>query len=279
MIEKNNGFIEHLPSLVGRRAARPASDALHLSRGIPGDIFRTVSDFCAALILLVVASPVILLAALFIKITSRGPAFYTQTRMGRKGRAYTIYKLRTMKHNCESVSGPCWSIAGDDRVTAVGRLLRKTHLDEFPQLWNVVRGEMSLVGPRPERPEFMPQLASAIPLYRARLMVHPGVTGLAQVQLPPDTDLPSVRLKLAYDLYYVAHRSLGLDLRIIAATTLKMLGLPYAMISRVLFLPRGEVVENQYRAFVDEHRTEPIVRRRNHTDSDDMIDLEMAPCG
>ena len=147
-------------------------------------------------------------AAIVVKLTSRGPAFYTQIRLGQDGRAYAIYKLRTMTHDCEKLSGPQWSKKGDCRVTAVGRLLRRSHLDELPQLWNVLRGEMSLIGPRPERPEFVPRLERSLPHYRARLHVRPGVTGLAQVQLPPDTDLGSVRRKLAYrPLLCSAHES------------------------------------------------------------------------
>src|SRR5437899_2183004 len=199
--------------------------------------------------MLVVAARLIVLSALFVKLTSRGPAFYTQTRMGRDGKPYTIYKLRSMAHDCEKDSGPCWSRAGDSRVTPVGRFLRRTHLDELPQLWNVLRGDMSLIGPRPERPEFVPQLEQAIPHYRERLAVRPGVTGLAQVQLPPDTDLDSVRVKLAYDLYYARKLGLWLDLRVCFATALKMLGLPFRLLKRLFLFPARETIEAAYRAF------------------------------
>ena len=139
------------------------------------------------------AAPFIFVAALLVKLTSRGPAFYSQVRLGLDGRPFYIRKLRTMYHNCERLSGPCWSTANDCRITPVGRFLRRSHIDELPQLWNVLCGEMSLVGPRPERPELIPTLARSIPGYRHRLEVRPGVTGLAQIQLPPDTDLDSVR--------------------------------------------------------------------------------------
>src|SRR5207253_4196733 len=142
------------------------------------------------------------------------PVFYSQIRLGRGGKPFAIYKIRTMTHNCEKVSGAQWSTPGDARITPVGRFLRKTHLDELPQLWNVLRADMSLVGPRPERPEFVPKLEHALPRYRDRLAVRPGVSGLAQVQLPPDTDLASVRRKLAHDLFYVERMSFWLDLRI-----------------------------------------------------------------
>jgi lipopolysaccharide/colanic/teichoic acid biosynthesis glycosyltransferase len=201
-------------------------------------------DFVLALGLLVVAAPFIVLSALVVKLTSRGPAFYTQTRLGRNGRPYSIYKIRTMRHNCERESGPRWSTAGDTRITPVGRFLRRTHLDELPQLFNVLRGEMSLVGPRPERPEFATQLEKAIPHYADRLLVKPGITGLAQVQLPPDTDLDSVRRKLARDLYYVQNVGLWLDLQIVLGTFVYVLGIPFWVAKKVIGVPGGEDVES-----------------------------------
>jgi lipopolysaccharide/colanic/teichoic acid biosynthesis glycosyltransferase len=203
---------------------------------------KTAFDFVAAAVLMVAAAPVIALAAMLVKLTSRGPAFYTQTRVGRNGRLFTIYKVRTMIHKCESLTGPRWSMPGDPRITSVGYFLRVAHLDELPQLLNVLRGEMSLIGPRPERPEFVPELERALPRYRERLAVLPGVTGLAQVQLPADTDLSSVRKKLAYDLYYLRHLSPGLDLRILCCTALYAVGVPFRW-SRGLFgVPNSETV-------------------------------------
>jgi lipopolysaccharide/colanic/teichoic acid biosynthesis glycosyltransferase len=201
-----------------------------------------VLDGVLGLVLLVLSAPLILLAGLLIRLTSRGPVFYSQTRSGRNGRPFTLYKIRTMYHDCEQQSGPRWSRPGDPRVMPVGRLLRKTHLDELPQLWNVLRGEMSLVGPRPERPEFIPQLEQAIPYYRGRLLVRPGLTGLAQVQLPPDTDLASVRLKLAYDLYYVRQHGLWLDLRILAGTVFHVLGMPWQTVRKLTLIPAPAVI-------------------------------------
>src|SRR5205085_11588970 len=124
-----------------------------------------------------------------------------------------------------------------------GRCLRRTHLDELPQLWNVLRGDMSLVGPRPERPEFVPDLERALPHYRDRLLVKPGVTGLAQVQLPADTDLESVRRKLAYDLYYIRTFGLWLDLRLILSTALRLLGFPYSWLTVLFGIPSRETIE------------------------------------
>jgi lipopolysaccharide/colanic/teichoic acid biosynthesis glycosyltransferase len=194
-------------------------------------------------VLLVAAVIPMAVIALLVKLTSRGPAIYSQTRVGRGGRPFRIYKFRTMWHECERHSGPRWCSQGDPRVTPLGRFLRWTHLDELPQLWNVVRGDMSLVGPRPERPEFTPMLERSLPRYRDRLHVRPGVTGLAQVHLPPDTDLASVRRKLTYDLYYVERRTLWLDLRLIASTALVMVFIPYGVAWRLLRIPGPEKVE------------------------------------
>jgi lipopolysaccharide/colanic/teichoic acid biosynthesis glycosyltransferase len=201
-------------------------------------------DFIVASLMLIFAAPVIGVIVLFVRLTSRGPGLYTQARVGLRGRVYSIYKIRTMHHDCERRSGPQWSQAGDPRVTRLGRCLRKTHLDELPQLWNVLRGEMSLVGPRPERPEFVPDLAKAIPHYNERLLVRPGVTGLAQVQLPADTDLKSVRRKLACDLFYTQRQTLWLDLRIVLATATKVVAVPFAAAQVVLRLPDAEAVRH-----------------------------------
>src|SRR5205823_149848 len=141
-------------------------------------------EFVLALVGFFLSAPVILLAAVLIKLTSRGPAFYTQVRLGKDGRRFTIYKLRTMYHRAEATTGPIWAAPGDHRVSTVGKLLRATHLDELPQLVNVLMGDMSLIGPRPERPEIVHQLQARIDKYLHRLTVRPGITGLAQVQLP-----------------------------------------------------------------------------------------------
>ncbi|MFO0951495.1 MAG: sugar transferase [Isosphaeraceae bacterium] len=193
-------------------------------------------DVTLAVALTVLTAPLLILAVFAVKATSRGPAIYSQVRLGRGRRAFTMFKIRTMHHDCERLTGPKWSTENDPRVTPVGRFLRRTHLDELPQLWNVVRGEMSLVGPRPERPEFVAQLERSLPDYGRRLEVFPGVTGLAQVNLPPDVDQESVRRKLVYDLYYVEQIGPWLDARLMAATALFLAGVPFAVSSRLLGL-------------------------------------------
>jgi lipopolysaccharide/colanic/teichoic acid biosynthesis glycosyltransferase len=203
--------------------------------------FKAASDILLAVILLVVLAPLIAILMVLVKLTSPGPAIYSQVRLGRDGRRFRIHKLRSMTHECERDSGPRWSIGNDPRVTRLGRLLRRTHLDELPQLWNVVRGEMSLVGPRPERPEFVEQLERAIPGYRGRLVVRPGVTGLAQVQLPADTDLDSVRRKIGRDLHYIEEMGPRLDLKILVATAMKVVGVPCPTACRLLGIPTREV--------------------------------------
>lgn len=217
-----------------------------------------------ALMGLVAAAPLLLLAIILVKLTSRGPAFYCQVRLGKNGQPFTIYKIRTMTHNCERLSGARWCTPGDPRITPVGRWLRRTHLDELPQLWNVVRGDMSLIGPRPERPEFVPQLEQVIPHYKERLLVRPGLSGLAQIQLPADTDLASVRRKLAYDLCYVENLSLALDVRLVAHTVAYLMGVPFHVVNAIATVPSGILVEDAYEALATEceprHRVEPIAQ-------------------
>lgn len=163
-----------------------------------------------------------------------------------------------MVHDCEKVSGARWSTSGDSRVTPCGRFLRRTHIDELPQLWNVIRGEMSLVGPRPERPEFAVHLDQVIFYYRKRLAVRPGVTGFAQVQLPGDTDLESVRRKLMYDLYYIQHISPWFDARIVLSTGLKMIGASFAGLRRWFYFPERESVEAAYERLILEGPRVPL---------------------
>ena len=166
------------------------------------------------------------LAALAIKLTSRGPVLFRQERLGMGGRPFELYKLRTMRQDAEAKAGAVWSPKNDSRTTRLGAVLRKLHLDELPQLLNVLKGDMSLVGPRPERPEFVHFLADRLPGYLDRLAVAPGVTGLAQLNLSPDTDLTSVCLKLVLDIEYVESAGFLLDARIVLCTGLRILKLP-----------------------------------------------------
>jgi lipopolysaccharide/colanic/teichoic acid biosynthesis glycosyltransferase len=191
--------------------------------------------------------PFLLLAAFCIKVSSPGPVLYTQVRLGRDGRHYTLFKFRTMAVDSEK-NGACWCLPGDKRVTWLGRFLRRTHIDELPQLWNVLRREMSLIGPRPERPEFVRTLEGALPHYRQRLALRPGLTGLAQVQQAADTDLESVRTKLADDLWYVKYRSFGLDVRILLATALLLCGTSFRLLRWLFRFPTRAMVEAAYTA-------------------------------
>jgi exopolysaccharide biosynthesis polyprenyl glycosylphosphotransferase len=156
--------------------------------------------------------------ALAILIESRRPIFYTQARLGQGGRPYAVVKFRTMHQDAETDGQALWAKKGDPRMTRVGRFLRRTHLDEFPQFWNVLLGEMSLVGPRPERPELVAELEKQIPFYRARLLVKPGITGWAQVNFGKGASIEGSAEKLEYDLYYIKHRGLLMDIWIILRT-------------------------------------------------------------
>jgi lipopolysaccharide/colanic/teichoic acid biosynthesis glycosyltransferase len=183
------------------------------------------TDFVLASGLLLFSIPLMLMCMGLVRITSRGPAIYTQTRVGRGGRIFTLYKIRTMVHNCESLTGPRWCLPGDTRITRVGRVLRRLHLDELPQLVNVLKGDMSLVGPRPERPEIVKNLRQVVPGYDRRHVVKPGITGFAQVNLPPDSCIRSVKNKLVYDLFYIRHGGWRMEMYIMLATLLKLVGM------------------------------------------------------
>jgi lipopolysaccharide/colanic/teichoic acid biosynthesis glycosyltransferase len=183
-------------------------------------------DYALAFLVALVGLPVLAIAALLVKITSPGPAIYSQTRVGRAGRNFTIYKIRTMRNDCERLTGPQWSTGNkDSRVTPLGKILRTLHIDELPQLWNVFRGEMSLIGPRPERPEIVADLRRNVFGYDCRHQVRPGITGFAQVHLPPDSCLQTVKNKLIYDRYYLSRMGILLDLSILACTAMKVMGL------------------------------------------------------
>ena len=204
-----------------------------------------------ALVLLLMALPVLLVLSAVIRLTSRGPSIYRQIRVGLHGCPFLMYKLRTMRQDAEAGKGALWCQPRDPRVTFVGRILRASHLDEIPQLINVVRGEMALIGPRPERPEFTQTLARDIPGYMQRHVVRPGITGLAQVQLPPDSNLESVRRKLVFDLEYARHGTLWLDSRILLATLFRLFGSRFGIAANLLGLRHTHTVTRPHRSEPD----------------------------
>jgi exopolysaccharide biosynthesis polyprenyl glycosylphosphotransferase len=175
-------------------------------------------DIMISAALLLFTLPLMVLVAAAIRIESRGPVFYRQERVGRYGRVFMLRKFRSMAVDAEAVGKPVWAAAKDPRVTRVGRFIRRTRVDELPQLINVLAGEMSFIGPRPERPQFVRQLTAAIQHYADRECLKPGITGWAQVKFPYGASIEDARMKLAYDLYYVKHRSLFLNLMIMFAT-------------------------------------------------------------
>jgi lipopolysaccharide/colanic/teichoic acid biosynthesis glycosyltransferase len=176
-----------------------------------------VDRFVAALLLIPIL-PIMLILAICIKLTSKGPCVYAQERLGRNGRPFTMYKLRSMVVDAEKSTGAVWASQNDSRVTVIGKFLRKFHLDELPQLLNVLRGEMALVGPRPERDEFVKILSREIDGYSYRLLVIPGVTGFAQLNLPPDLEVADVRRKISLDFEYIENASFWFDFVLILGT-------------------------------------------------------------
>ncbi len=194
---------------------------------------KRVFDVVVTLLLLVPAVLLLIPIVIIVAVTSPGPILYTQERLGWRRRSFTMYKIRTMLPDCERLTGPRWCTRDDPRITPVGRFLRRSHLDELPQLWNILKGDMSLVGPRPERPEFVAQLEKAFPSYTDRLLVRPGLTGLAQVQLPADIDHESVRRKLLCDRDYLRNVSFWLDLRLMICTGLFCAGVPFPVSCRL----------------------------------------------
>jgi lipopolysaccharide/colanic/teichoic acid biosynthesis glycosyltransferase len=155
---------------------------------------------------------------LAIRLDSKGPIFYSQTRVGKAGQVFKVVKFRTMRQDAEAANGPQWAGNNDPRVTRVGKFLRSSRLDEIPQLWCVLKGDMAFVGPRPERPEFIERLSKEIPFYGVRHMVRPGLTGWAQVKYKYGSTIEDSREKLQYDLYYIKNASIGLDLLIMFLT-------------------------------------------------------------
>ena len=184
---------------------------------------KRVFDVGLSALLLVLSSPICLVAAVLIKVTSRGPIFFTQERAGLDGTPFTLIKFRTMQENAEAEGGPQWAAEKDPRITKIGRILRKMRIDEFPQLLNVLKGDMSLIGPRPERPVFVEQFEREISYYKERLAVRPGITGWAQVQQGYAAGTEQTKEKLGYDLFYLKNQSFTLDLLIFFVTAKRML--------------------------------------------------------
>ncbi len=184
---------------------------------------KRLIDVITAFIILTVFSPLWILFSLAIKVNSRGPILYRQERVGLNGKRFVAYKFRSMVKDAESDTGPVWADKDDPRITKIGRFMRRFRLDEIPQFINVIRGQMSVVGPRPERPYFVQQLSEEFPFYYRRHKVRPGISGWAQIKHPYDTDLEDVREKLKYDFFYIENAGLSLDLKIMVSTMAVML--------------------------------------------------------
>jgi sugar transferase (PEP-CTERM system associated) len=192
------------------------SDGFRASRATR--FVKRMLDLAFSIIGTVLAAPLVVLTAIAIRLDSPGPILYSQTRVGENGRVFNVYKFRSMRTDAEREGTPIWARDKDDRVTRIGRIIRKARLDELPQFWNVMRGDMSFVGPRPERPFFVEQLAQEIPFYQQRHAVKPGLTGWAQVKYRYGSSLEDAMEKLRYDLYYIKHLSIFFDLTIVFDT-------------------------------------------------------------
>jgi lipopolysaccharide/colanic/teichoic acid biosynthesis glycosyltransferase len=211
-------FAERLPASYLDERWVATADGFRAFNETSFQVIKQLSDVSFAFLGLLVCSPIVALAAVLIKLQDGGPVFYTQERVGTGGTTFRIHKLRTMVGQAEDFTGPVWAFPGDPRVTRVGRWLRRLRVDEIPQMWNVLKGEMSFVGPRPERPVFVEALQSKYAMYSLRHLVRPGITGWAQVRCPYAASEEDNLLKLEYDLYYVQNASLLFDLRIILRT-------------------------------------------------------------
>jgi sugar transferase (PEP-CTERM system associated) len=218
---------DHLASVYEEYTGKIAVENLRPSWLIFSDGFRKTPlllglkralDLSLALVGLIMMAPVMLMVALLVKLSSAGTALYHQERVGLNGQRFTVHKFRTMHDDAEASTGPVWTRPNDTRVTAIGRILRRARLDELPQLWNILRGEMSFVGPRPERPSFVDQLTANIPFYGQRHVVKPGLTGWAQVRYTYGASVEDAVEKLQYDLYYIKNLSIAFDLVIVLET-------------------------------------------------------------
>ncbi len=227
------------------------SDQLSSKQKIYFTLSKRINQL-AAFLLLIPGLPIMFFLIILVHITSPGNAIYCQRRVGKDGKVFRLMKIRTMLKDAEAKTGPVWTAKNDPRITRLGRLLRPLHLDELPQLFNVLFGQMALIGPRPERPEFTAILEKKIPGYMFRTSVLPGITGLAQINLPPDSDLDSVRRKLVLDREYIENANLVMDLRIFFCTSMRIVGLPGKSCARIAGIAREEV--------------EPIADKKTPTD-------------
>ena len=228
-VEDGSAFYEQLTGKINLEGLRKSW--LIFSQGFVVSpsalLLKRVLDVVAAAVLLALTAPLMLLAALALRLDSPGPVFYRQVRVGLRGKLFTLWKFRSMQTDAETSGDPRWTDQGDTRVTRVGRILRKSRIDELPQLWNVFVGDMSLVGPRPERAAFIQRLLELNPIYEQRLVVRPGLTGWAQIMAPYASSFEESLEKLKYDLYYIKNLSFFLDLSILAST------------ARIVLLGRG----------------------------------------
>jgi sugar transferase (PEP-CTERM system associated) len=222
-IEEGAAFYERITGRVSLSMIRP-SWLIFTGPGRKArlaSLSRTLVHRLAALIGVVLSLPIVIVTAILIKLDSRGPIFYKQERVGKNGKTFTLIKFRSMRVDAEK-GGPVWASKGDDRTTRVGKVIRKIRVDEIPQFWNILRGEMSFVGPRPERPHFVAQLAQEIPYYEQRHLIAPGLTGWAQIKYPYGASIEDARQKLQYDLFYIKNYSLVFD-AIILFETIKII--------------------------------------------------------
>lgn len=181
-------------------------------------VVKVCIDYFTSIVVLLAGLPLWLIISLLIKLESKGPVFYRQERLGKGGKPFRVFKFRSMNNDAEKKSGPVWAGKNDPRITRIGKFLRISRIDEIPQMINVIMGEMSVVGPRPERPVFIDELKKMYPFYQKRLTIKPGLTGWAQVKLEYDTDMESVSKKLRYDFFYIENQSIFLDLEILIRT-------------------------------------------------------------
>jgi sugar transferase, PEP-CTERM system associated/exopolysaccharide biosynthesis polyprenyl glycosylphosphotransferase len=218
-IEESASFYERLTGRVLLDMIRP-SWLIFSSRGQrvrTSEVARAIMHRTIALLGAIISLPIAIVTAILIKIDSRGPVLYKQQRVGKNGRAFTLMKFRSMRTDAEK-DGPVWAKSEDERMTRLGRIIRKIRVDEIPQFWNILRGDMNFVGPRPERPHFVAQLAQEIPFYEQRHLIPPGLTGWAQIKYPYGASIEDAKQKLQYDLYYIKNQNLTLDATILFET-------------------------------------------------------------